>query len=158
MYKLLSLFSNTDTFYTTLLQKQSSTWRQERICISCLACSPILILFFLYYAFTETEFNMETGEDMYKLLSLFSNTDTFYTSLLQKQSSTWRQERICISCLACSPILILFFYTTLLQKQSSTWRQERICISCLACSLILILFILRFYRNRVQHGDRRGYV
>ena len=69
---------------------------------------------------------MGTGEDMYKLLSLFSNTDTFYT--------------------------------TLLQKQSSTWRQERICISCLACSLILILFILRFYRNRVQHGDRRGYV
>ena len=126
MYKLLSLFSNPDTFYTTLLQKQSSTWRQERICISCLACSPILILFFLYYAFTETEFNMGTGEDMYKLLSLFSNPDTFYTTLLQKQGSTWRQERICISCLACSPILILF--------------------------------ILRFYRNRVQHGDRRGYV
>ena len=69
---------------------------------------------------------MGTGEDMYKLLSLFSNPDTFYTTLLQKQSSTWGQERICISCLACSPILILF--------------------------------ILRFYRNRVQHGDRRGYV
>ena len=76
-YKLLSLFSNTDTFYTTLLQKQGSTWGQERIGISCLACSPILILFIL--RFYKTGFNMGTGEDRYKLLSLFSNTDTFYT-------------------------------------------------------------------------------
>ena len=35
------------------------------------------------YTFFKTGFNMDTGEDRYKLLILFSNPDTFYTLLFE---------------------------------------------------------------------------
>ena len=40
-------------------------------------------LIWLYTFFFKTGFNIDTREDRYQLLSLFSNPDTFYTMLLE---------------------------------------------------------------------------